>query len=231
MDRIKTIERQIIACERCKRLRAYCARIAATKRRAYLGETYWGKPVPSFGDPNARLLIVGLAPGAHGGNRTGRIFTGDSSGTFLFGALYRAGFSNLPDSVKRDDGLKLTDAYITAVIHCAPPENKPVPAETANCQEYLMREIRLLTRVKAVLVLGGIALAGYLAALKNSGCFKGKPSNLPFGHAKSYDLGSTLPRLFCSYHPSRQNTQTGRLTAAMLDQVFRDIRKFLSSVH
>ncbi|HET6369943.1 MAG TPA: uracil-DNA glycosylase [Nitrospiria bacterium] len=203
--------------------------MAEIKRRAYRDETYWGKPVPGFGDSRAGLMIIGLAPAAHGGNRTGRVFTGDSSGTFLFRALHRAGFSSLPDSIHRDDGLALTGAYITAVVHCAPPDNKPLPDEIRNCRSYLIDEFQTLAQVRAVLALGRIAMDGFITALRETGRFNGRTSAFPFGHGKSYQLGPDLPRLFCSYHPSRQNTQTGRLTVAMFDRIFADVKRFLKS--
>jgi uracil-DNA glycosylase family 4 len=229
MKTVESIRGEIIGCARCRRLRRYCEKVAEIKRRAYRDEIYWGKPVPGFGDPRARLMIVGLAPAAHGGNRTGRVFTGDSSGTFLFRALHRAGFSTLPDSLRRDDGLVLTGAYITAAVHCAPPDNKPLPEEIRNCRSYLIDEFHVLARLRAVLVLGKIASDGYLAALRETGRFSGRASAFPFGHGKSYPLGPDLPRLFCSYHPSRQNTQTGRLTIPMFDRIFTDIKRFLES--
>jgi uracil-DNA glycosylase family 4 len=229
MKTTESIKREIIGCARCRRLRRYCDRVAEIKRRAYRDESYWGKPVPGYGDSGARLMIVGLAPAAHGGNRTGRVFTGDSSGTFLFRALHRAGFSSLPDSIHRDDGLALTGAYITAVVHCAPPDNKPLPDEIRNCRSYLIDEFHALGRLRAVLALGRIAMDGFVAALRETGRFSGRASAIPFGHGKSYDLGPDLPRLFCSYHPSRQNTQTGRLTVAMFDRMFADINRFLKS--
>jgi uracil-DNA glycosylase family 4 len=229
MKTVETIQRETVACNRCRRLRGYCEKIARIKRRAYRDESYWGKPVPGFGDPEAGLMIVGLAPAAHGGNRTGRVFTGDSSGSFLFGALHRAGYSNIDNSVRRDDGLTLTNAYITAVVHCAPPDNKPLPKEIRNCRSYLVDEIRALTRVRAVLALGKIAMDGYVATLREMGKFSGRASAFPFGHGRVHQLGPNLPRLFCSYHPSRQNTQTGRLTVAMFDRIFTDIGRFLKS--
>ena len=229
MKTTESIRRQIIGCARCRRLRRYCERVAEIKRRAYRDETYWGKPVPGFGDSRAGLMIIGLAPAAHGGNRTGRVFTGDSSGTFLFRALHRAGFSSLPDSIHRDDGLALTGAYITAVVHCAPPDNKPLPDEIRNCRSYLIDEFQTLAQVRAVLALGRIAMDGFITALRETGRFNGRTSAFPFGHGKSYQLGPDLPRLFCSYHPSRQNTQTGRLTVAMFDRIFADVKRFLKS--
>jgi uracil-DNA glycosylase family 4 len=189
---------------------------------------YWGKPVPSFGDPNAELLILGLAPAAHGANRTGRMFTGDRSGDFLYRQLYQAGFASQPTAVSRDDGLELRNCYITASLRCAPPKNKPLPAEARNCQPYLEAELRLLSRVRAVLVLGRIAFESYLRVLAGQG--KGFPprASFRFAHGANFSLPGGLSRLFCSYHPSQQNTQTGRLTAEMLQKVLDDIRTFLN---
>jgi len=226
-DPIGSIHREIVDCRLCPRLRTYCERVAVERKRAYREEHYWGQPVPSFGDPNARLLIVGLAPAAHGANRTGRLFTGDASAAFLFKALERGGFSNLPASAHRQDGLKLIDAYLSSVVHCAPPGNKPRPGEIVNCRTYLIREIEALRQVRAVLTLGRIATAGFLNALRVSGRFDGKLSEVSFRHGASFALSPDLPRLFCSYHPSRQNTQTGRLTLRMLQRVLLDIRRFL----
>jgi uracil-DNA glycosylase family 4 len=199
---------------------------AREKRAAYRNEDYWGKPVPGFGDPGARLLIVGLAPAAHGGNRTGRMFTGDGSASFLVPALYRAGFASKPESAARNDGLRLKDAWMTAVVRCAPPFNKPTPREAATCREWLIRECRLLRRVSAVLVLGRIAMDGFVEAMRSAG----HPyPRMAFRHGAEYALPCRFRRLFVSYHPSRQNTQTGRLTARMLDSVLRRVRDFLNS--
>lgn len=223
---LEQLQQRVIACELCPRLRCYCEKVAREKRRAYRDWDYWGKPIASFGDPKARLLIVGLAPAAHGGNRTGRIFTGDRSGTFLMRAMHHAGFANKPDSVRRDDGLRLHDAYITAIARCAPPGNKPTPSEIHRCLRYMERELDLLTNIRAVLCLGRIALDGYLLALSHKG-FSIKKSAVPFGHGVEYSLRAPLPRLFLSYHPSQQNTQTGKLTAAMMNRVFSRVRSFL----
>ncbi len=189
---------------------------------------YWGKPVPSFGDPKAELLILGLAPAAHGANRTGRMFTGDRSGQFLYRALFEAGFASQPVSTSRDDGLKLRNCYITAAIRCAPPGNKPKPQELANCQPYFETELALLIRLRAVLVLGRIAHDTYLRILARREGFPPR-SAFRFAHGAGFDLRGDLPRLFCSYHPSQQNTQTGRLTREMFQKVLTDIRAFLSS--
>ncbi len=190
-------------------------------------EEYWGRPVPSFGDPEAELLIVGLAPAAHGANRTGRMFTGDRSGEFLYRSLYEAGFANQPISVRRDDGLKLRNCYITASLRCAPPQNKPTPPELRNCRPYLDKELELLKQVRAVLALGRIAFDSFLRVAAARGDLPPR-SSLPFAHGTSYELGKGLPRLFASYHPSQQNTQTGRLTPLMFRIVMSEIRDYLS---
>jgi uracil-DNA glycosylase family 4 len=221
-DSAARVAAEIAACKACPELRRYCAAVARTKRRAYTDWTYWGKPVPSFGDPKGRLMIIGLAPAAHGGNRTGRIFTGDASGDFLFRALHRAGFASQPTSTHRDDGLRLRDAYITAILHCAPPGNKPTARQIQHCRRYLLRERAVLKQTRAVLVLGRLAMEGYLAALKAAGIRL--PKKPAFAHGASYDLGPGLPRLYCAYHPSQQNTFTGRLTEAMFDRVLRAVR-------
>lgn len=219
------LNEEIVRCRLCPRLVKYREAVARVKRPAFRNWDYWGKPVPAFGDPHAALLILGLAPAAHGANRTGRMFTGDRSGDFLYKALYRAGFANQPTSISRDDGLALSNAYISATIRCAPPANKPLPSELANCKPYFERELQLI-RPSAVLALGGIAMRAYLNILKQQGAIE-RPSAFAFQHGASYDLGRSLPRLFVSYHPSQQNTFTGKLTEAMLANVLRDIRKFL----
>jgi uracil-DNA glycosylase len=212
------LERTVTICERCPRLTRYCAEVAQTKRRAYLAWSYWGRPVPSFGDPQARLLVIGLAPGAHGANRTGRMFTGDRSGDFLYDALYRTGFASKPISVSRDDGLKLHDCYITAAVRCAPPGNKPLPEETKNCAGYLQQELHLLHRVKVVVALGRFAFDAYLRQRPIPGA--------KFGHgAIARPADRRDPVLLASYHPSQQNTFTGKLTMAMLVEVFRNARE------
>jgi len=219
------LNHQIVTCELCPRLVAYRQEVARVKRRAYREWDYWGRPVPGFGDRNARLLIVGLAPGAHGANRTGRMFTGDDSGKTLYAALHRAGFANQPTSNHRDDGLELRDAFITAVARCAPPDNKPARQELLNCRAYLARELELLSSVRVVLALGRIAFEGYLDLLKASGRRSGPRP--PFFHGAVHELDASLPALVASYHPSRQNTQTGRLTPKMLDEVLQNVRKLL----
>ena len=226
-DSLARVARDVEACERCPRLREWCALVKRTKVRRYQDQEYWGRPVPGFGDAAARLLVVGLAPAAHGGNRTGRVFTGDRSGDFLFAALFRAGFANQPTSVARGDGLVLRDCYITAVVKSAPPGNKPLPGEILNCREYLAREWRLLRRVRAVLALGRIGLEGFAAMLRDEGRLP--RGRLAFGHGVAHDLGRGV-RLFCSFHPSQQNTFTGKLTAADLDRVLRAVKRHLGSV-
>jgi uracil-DNA glycosylase family 4 len=204
---------------------AYREQVAREKRRAFRVWDYWGKPVPGFGDPHANLLILGLAPAAHGANRTGRMFTGDRSGDFLYQALCRTGFANQPTSTKLDDGLQLKGAYISATLRCAPPANKPLPAEIANCRPYFVRELELL-QPKAIFALGAIAMRAYLSVLKAQGAIQNFGA-FEFRHGATYKLGEDLPRLFVSYHPSQQNTFTGKLTEAMLESVLRDIRRFL----
>lgn len=223
-DTWESLNRELLACERCPRLVAYRQEIARTRRRAYRDWDYWGRPVPGFGDPEARLLIIGLAPGAHGSNRTGRMFTGDSSGETLYAALYRAGFANRPTATAANDGLELRDAFITAVGRCAPPGNRPTRDELLACRPFLLRELALLRRVRVVLALGRVAFEGYADLLRSQG--EALP-RLEFAHGAVYPLPAPLPLLVASYHPSRQNTQTGRLTPAMLDEVFARIREQL----
>jgi uracil-DNA glycosylase family 4 len=209
---------QVIRCQRCTRLRKYCEGIAVSKRRSYHDWIYWAKPVPSFGDEKARVLIVGLAPGAHGSNRTGRPFTGDGSGDFLYPVLHDAGFASQPNSVSRGDGMQLKDAWITAVVRCAPPDNTPKRSELANCAPYLDEEIALLTNLRVVVCLGRIAFDSYLQHLTRSGVCQRKP-RFKFAHGAEYALpGGRF--LIASYHPSLQNTNTGKLTRGMLFDVF-----------
>jgi uracil-DNA glycosylase len=203
----------------------YLAQVSREKRRAYRDWTYWGKPVPGFGDPRAQLLIVGLAPGAHGSNRTGRPFTGDKSGEFLYKALYDAGFANQPTAPRRDDGLQLRNAYITAAARCAPPDNKPLPAELLNCREYLNRELEIL-QPRAVLALGKIAWDVYLGLLKHGGIGVSRAAN-SFAHGAEFEVPSAKTRLFGVYHPSQQNTSTGVVTLPMYAKVLNRIRRFL----
>ena len=219
---LETVGRRIVRCARCPRLRAYCARVAHEKKREFRDWDYWGKPVPGFGDPRARLLVVGLAPAAHGGNRTGRVFTGDSSGDWLYGALHRCGFARRAHSVSRDDGQRLDDCYVTAAARCAPPDNRPTPVELANCRAHLAAELALLRRVRVVVTLGRIGHEAYLRAAGWWGRLPagGRP---PFGHGATARLPNGVT-LISSYHPSRQNTNTGRLTRAMWNAVFRRAR-------
>jgi uracil-DNA glycosylase family 4 len=219
----------IVACRRCPRLIAYCRKVAREKRRAFRDWEYWGRPVPGFGDPAARVLVVGLAPAAHGGNRTGRIFTGDSSGTTLMGALYRAGFASQPQSVARDDGLRLVDLYLVAAVRCAPPDNRPLPVELARCRPYLVTELRLLRRLQVVVALGRIAHDAVLAAAREAGAELPMPRPV-FAHGAEARLrwNDRTLLLIASYHPSQQNTATGRLTPAMLDAIFRRVRAALT---
>jgi len=224
-DMLRRLNEQIVTCRKCPRLVVYREAVAIERRRAYREWEYWGKPVPGFGDPRARLLILGLAPAAHGANRTGRMFTGDRSGDFLYKALYEAGFANQPTSMRRGDGLKLANAYITATIRCAPPENKPLPSEILSCRPYFERELELIP-LRAVLALGSIAMRSYIKVLKQQKRLSRAPA-LKFRHGASYDLGPNLPRLFVAYHPSQQNTFTGKLTESMLASVLAAIRSFL----
>jgi uracil-DNA glycosylase family 4 len=221
-----TLQNQIIGCERCPRLIAWCREVAATKRKAYRDWVYWGKPVPSFGDPAARLLVLGLAPGAHGANRTGRMFTGDRSGDFLYKALFNAGFSSEPESRDLHDGLVLRDVWITAAGHCAPPGNKPMPEELMACRPYLEKELELLRKVRVVVALGKIAFDTYLAILKAQRKIE-KISRSKFGHGLLYQ--DLHPALLASYHPSQQNTSTGKLTQAMLDDIFAQAARLIRS--
>ena len=252
---LDVLNQRVIACRKCARLVRYRERVAREKRRMFREQEYWGRPIPGFGDLRAELLVLGLAPAAHGGNRTGRVFTGDRSGDFLFGGLYRAGFANQPESQSRDDGLRLRNCYVTASVRCCPPANKPSPKEQANCRPYLEEELRLLIRLRAVLALGRLAHDTFLRLLKDYGQIESL-ADYSFAHGARHDL--TLPgeeggrpssrpcgirtskarpytnvaakrgfRLFDSYHPSQQNTQTGRLTAAMFERVLREIQDHL----
>lgn len=214
-----------MACRRCPRLVRYREAVARTKVARFRSWTYWGRPVPGFGDPRARVLIVGLAPAAHGGNRTGRVFTGDRSGDWLFRALHRAGFANQPTSTSRDDGLELRDAYIAAAVRCAPPGNRPSPAEFGRCQPFLEGELRLLERLRVVIVLGQTAMDRFLRAWAATGHLVPRPKPR-FGHAVVHDLGGVA--LVASYHPSQRNTQTGLLTEAMFDAIFAEAKERLA---
>jgi uracil-DNA glycosylase family 4 len=223
---LKVIAEEVCACRKCPRLVKYREKVAREKRRAYREWTYWGRGVPGFGDASAQLFILGLAPAAHGGNRTGRVFTGDRSGDFLYKALYRGGLANQPTSVRRDDGLRLKNVYIAAAVRCAPPANKPLPKEIVNCRDYLKRELAVL-RPKAVLALGKIAWDAYLEMLKQDGKITSRAA-FPFAHGAEATVAYNLPRLFGVYHPSQQNTQTGRVTEAMYATVLRRIQSFLN---
>lgn len=221
MNSIQSLNAAIVACRNCPRLVEYREQVAREKRRMYRGDDYWGKPVPGWGDPEARVYIIGLAPAAHGGNRTGRVFTGDSSGDFLFAALYRAGFANQPTSTKRGDGLRLTDAYIGAAVRCAPPDNKPLPSEFANCNPYLRREFELLPNARILIGLGAIGFNAALNVLAAHNVLLPRPRP-KFGHNVLYHLGDYA--VIGTYHPSRQNTNTGKLTREMFDAVFKRAR-------
>lgn len=224
MNGLEALRAEIIACRRCERLVAHCQAVAQTKRRMFRAWEYWGKPIPGFGDPNARLLIVGLAPAAHGANRTGRMFTGDRSGDWLYRALYLSGFANQPTSLHAGDGLQLYDAYVTAVVRCAPPDNKPTTGERDACLPYLARELALLPNVQVIVALGQFAFTGVWLLAKAHGATGGCP---PFGHGAVHRLAAGFPTVVCSYHPSQQNTQTGRLTEAMFHAVFTTVRRLL----
>jgi uracil-DNA glycosylase family 4 len=219
-SKLEQLNEEIIQCRRCARLVEWREEVARVKRKAYRDQEYWGRAVPGFGDPNARVLVVGLAPGAHGSNRTGRVFTGDASGGFLFPALYRAGFANQPNAESRTDGLLLKDLYIAAVAHCAPPDNKPVPAELDNCQPYMERTLAIL-KPNVIVCLGRIAFDRLLKILSvRNPAWK-------FGHGALYRLENGT-WLLCSYHPSQQNTLTGRLTAEMFDEIWKKARSLLN---
>jgi uracil-DNA glycosylase family 4 len=222
---IASLQDQIITCRLCPRLVAWREQVARERVRRFADQQYWGRPVPSFGDPRARLLVVGLAPAAQGGNRTGRIFTGDRSGDWLFRALHRAGFANQASSVSRDDGLQLKDCYVTAAVRCAPPANKPLPAEIANCRAYLIRELELLKRVRVIVALGRLA---FDAAINSVGLDEGVKPRPKFGHGVETRLKNGIT-LVASFHPSQQNTFTGRLTEPMFDRIFAAAQRIISS--
>lgn len=226
---LASVHRDIVSCTRCPRLVAHCQHVATVRKRAYREDAYWGRPVPGFGDPTARLLLVGLAPAAHGANRTGRVFTGDGaggSGDFLMAALHRAGFANQATSQRADDGLALTDAYIVAAVRCAPPDNKPTPEEITRCLAHFDAELDALPHVQVVVTLGRIAFDAWLQLLRRRG---EAPHPRPqFGHGSIAHLSPELPVLLGCYHPSRQNTNTGRLTAPMMDDVFAEARRQLA---
>lgn len=221
----EALHQKIENCRLCPRLVAYRERVSQEKKRAYRDSIYWGKPVPGFGDPSAALLVVGLAPGAHGSNRTGRMFTGDSSGDFLYAALHRAGFANQPVSKHKEDGLQLRDVFITSAGRCAPPENKPASEELKACRPYLLAEMALLHRVRGIVLLGRVAYEQVLEILRPRLRDVKPPS---FAHAALFMAGGGVPWLLASYHPSRQNTQTGRLTVAMFDQIWLQARALIN---
>ena len=223
---LTAIQREVVACTKCPELRRYCTHVAAEKKRAHREETYWGKPVPGFGDSNARVLLVGLAPGAHGSNRTGRPFTGDASGDFLYPALHRAGFANKPDARHSKDGLTLRDAFITAALRCAPPQNKPTPAQLRRCFPYLVREFEALEKLRVVIGLGAIGTKAAIEALKASG-YTISTKDWKFAHGAEITAtkGKRTVTLISSFHPSRQNTNTGKLTRPMFDAIFRRARE------
>jgi uracil-DNA glycosylase family 4 len=220
------LQSRIITCERCPRLVAWRETVAREKVRRFADQEYWGKPVPSFGDPTSRLLVLGLAPAAQGGNRTGRIFTGDRSGDWLFRALYKAGFANQPTSVHRNDGLRLKDCYVTAAVRCAPPANKPLPDETANCRPYLLEEIALLRDLRVVVALGRFA---FDAAITSIGLPEESSTRPKFKHSAEAQLANGI-RLIASFHPSQQNTFTGKLTEPMFDRIFELARNVIKSL-
>jgi uracil-DNA glycosylase family 4 len=223
-DSIPRIGADVVGCRRCPRLVEHREAIARIKVRRFRDQDYWGRPVPGFGDPRARLLVVGLAPAAHGGNRTGRVFTGDRSGDWLFRALHRAKFANQPRSAARGDGLALDDCYVSAAVRCAPPDNQPLPAEFANCRPYLVREIEALADLRCIVALGARALDAVVRAWRDRG--RPAPARVKFRHGLELELDRAV-RLIASYHPSQQNTQTGRLTAPMLDAIFAAARRAL----
>lgn len=225
MRTLDLLNAEIIVCEACPRLVHYRHQVARTKRRQFMDWTYWGRPVPGFGDPKARLYVLGLAPAAHGGNRTGRVFTGDRSGDWLYAALHRYGFANQPTSISPDDGLRLHDCYIGATVRCAPPDNKPLPEEFAACRRYLQEELRLLTQIRVVIALGKIAFDQYLKVCQWEG--RGLPGPAPkFCHGAAASLPWDV-LLLGSYHPSQQNTFTGKLTRTMFHSVFAKARREL----
>ena len=223
--KLQQLQKEVIRCTKCPRLIAWCEQVATQKVKRFAGEDYWGKPLPSFGDPNARLLLVGLAPAAHGGTRTGRMFTGDRSGDWLFEALYDFQFANQPEASSRNDGLTLRDCYITATLRCAPPQNKPTAEEMRNCSDYLHQEFMLLKGVRVIVALGKIGFDAALKALRATG--ENDPKSRPkFGHGHEFQMNSRLT-LIASYHPSQQNTFTGKLTKPMFHQIFQRVRELL----
>jgi uracil-DNA glycosylase family 4 len=225
---LAVLNNEVIHCTKCPRLVEYREQIGREKRRAYRGHEYWARPVPGFGDPKAKVLILGLAPGAHGSNRTGRPFTGDRSGDFMYPILYKLGFASQPTATDRSDGLKLIDCYITAAVRCAPPDNKPLPSELANCAPYLDRELAILKNVRVLVALGKIAFDSYLNYLKRNGVITSR-AGYAFGHGAAYSLPNGIT-LLASYHPSNQNTATGKLTPKMFEDIFRRASEIVASV-
>jgi uracil-DNA glycosylase len=226
-DSLQKLREEVVACRRCPRLVAYRERVAREKKKQFKGDAYWGRPVPGFGDPAARLVLIGLAPGAHGSNRTGRMFTGDRSAEFLVGGLHAAGFANQPHSTARGDGLRYEDAYLTAAVRCVPPDNRPIPAEKANCLPFLTRELRLVPQARSLLALGGFAWDAVRDAVPD---LYGVPRpTSEFAHGRCVPLGPGRPMLWASYHPSPQNTNTGKLTPRMFAELLEHIRASWSS--
>ena len=228
LDSLSVLNSEVSTCRLCPRLVQHREQIGKTKRRAYVTHTYWSRPITGFGDPSARLLLIGLAPGAHGANRTGRIFTGDSSGDYLYRALFETGFASQPVSTAINDGLVLTDAYITCPVRCVPPDNKPFPDEIATCRPYLVRELALLKNVEVVVPLGQIGLNAYLSTLHQASLIQAR-APFVFGHGATFQTHPNGPRVLCSYHPSQQNTSTKRLTAAMLREIFTTARRLFAA--
>lgn len=229
MKRLTSIDRAIVACERCPELREYCAQVARDKRRAYAGHDYWGKPVPAFGDPHARVMLVGLAPGAHGSNRTGRPFTGDASGDFMYPALFRAGFASQPNAIDRNDGLVLHDCFITSAGRCAPPKNKPTPQQLRNCFPFLLDEFDALPELRVMIGLGSIGFDAIVRILRERGFTFATPPVFGHGTEALATSGKRRITVIASYHPSRQNTNTGKLTVAMFDAIFARANALLTS--
>jgi uracil-DNA glycosylase len=230
MPTLKSIERAIVGCERCPELREYCTQVARERRRAYADQEYWGRPVPAFGDGDARVLLVGLAPGAHGSNRTGRPFTGDASGEFLYPALYRAGFASQPQAVDRNDGLTLIDCFITSAGRCAPPKNKPTPQQLRNCFPFLLQEFDALPKLQVMIGLGSIGFDAILKVLRERGFLFESPPAFGHGTESVATNGTRRITLIASYHPSRQNTNTGKLTVPMFDAIFTSAKKLLPAL-
>jgi uracil-DNA glycosylase len=227
VERFKDLENRIISCKRCPRLVEFREKIAKSKRKGFMDWNYWGRPVPGFGSAKAKLLILGLAPAAHGGNRTGRVFTGDSSAQFLFKHLHEAGLANHSYSLSREDGLELSETYVTAAVKCVPPENRPTSRERVNCSEYLAKELRLQKSLRVVLVLGGFAFDAYRRLLAES--FRLETAGLKFRHGAVYRFGRGFPSLYASYHPSPHNTNTGKLTPTMFREILEKIKTDLNS--